>query len=156
MDDKSQAALDILREDERFGWIVEQLNDSFAEGIAQSAKERGSLAQGDYMASSEASFSTRDRRKREKYETSRPYQESEKLELIRFAIHEVFVTLPKVRQANSSWLRELGSTATTIEFDAPDNEERTERSYVQSLAIDESTLADLQRRYEQFVENLVP
>lgn len=155
MDEKSQAVLEILRTDDRVAWIVEQLTDSFAEGIAQSAKESGSLAQADHFIKSEVTISTREKRKREKYETSRPYQEAEKLDLICFAIQEVFVTLPKMQESNATWLDELGSTATAIEFAAPDDEERAEGSYVQPLVIDQVAVADLRQRYEQFVERLV-
>jgi hypothetical protein len=45
--------------------------------------------------------STRERTKREKYQTSRPYEEKEKLELVRFAFQEVFVTIPSMQRASA-------------------------------------------------------
>jgi hypothetical protein len=156
MDQRSQAALDLLRKDDRVAWVVEQVTDSFAEGIAQSAKERAIMAHADFFVMSDSDVSARERTKREKYETSRPYQEAEKLELIRFALKEVFVTLPKVQEANAKWLRDLGSDATTIEFDTPDNEERVEGSYAQSLTPDQAVNADLDRRFSDFIEKMTP
>lgn len=154
MDAQSQAALDLLRNDDRLSWVVEQVTESFAEGIAQSAKEQGNLVHAESFAASTAEVSPRERTKREKYETSRPYQEAEKIELIQFALKEVFVTLPKVQEANAKWLRDLGSVATTIEFDTPDNEERVEGAYAQPLSPDPTATADLDRRFTNFIARL--
>ncbi|WP_157256524.1 hypothetical protein [Pelomonas sp. Root1217] len=153
MDETSRAALDLLRRDDKIDWVLSHLVSSFSEGIAQSAKERGSLAQVDFQLAS-FDMTSKERTKREKYETSRPYEEAEKLELITFALHEVFVTLPEIQAATAKALTELGATSTRIEFDAPDDEERTDGSYAVDVAPNTENLADLRQRFASFTQKL--
>lgn len=153
MDETSRAALDFLRSNDKLVWVLDQLLASFSEGIAHSAKERGIAHQVDFLAA-EATLTQKERTKREKYETSRPYDENEKLELIRFALAQVFVTLPAMQTATSKALRDLGSSATAIEFSTPDDEERPDGSYAQTLAPDSSVVDDLRQRLDHFLKNL--
>jgi len=100
-------------------------------------------------------LSSREKTKREKYETSRPYEEHEKIELVKFALEEVFVTLPTMQMATERALRELGANATAIEFLAPDDEERPEGSYAQELGReDERRVENLKQRLAEFSERL--
>ena len=102
----------------------------------------------------ESKLTHRERTKREKYETSRPYDEAEKVNLVRYALYEVFVTVPAVRLAATRSLRDLGATVTTIEFSAPDAEERAEASYTHDVAMEPSVAEDLSRRFAEFDETL--
>jgi hypothetical protein len=153
MDETSRAALDVLRSDGRMAWVAEQMIASFSEGIAHSAKESADPAQREF--GDVVSLSARDRTKREKYETSRPYTESEKLVLIRFALEEVFVTLPSMQDASVKALADLGSSASTIEFTAPDEEERSTGSYSRKLSNDPDAILVLRERLAVFCEKLV-
>jgi hypothetical protein len=153
MDETSKGALDLLRKDDKIDWVLNHLISSFSEGIAQSAKERGNIDQFDFRLP-EADITSKERTKREKYETSRPYEEPEKLELITFALHEVFVTLPEIQAATARSLIELGATSARIEFDAPDDEERAAGSYAVDVSPDKDNLEDLRRRFSAFAERL--
>lgn len=148
MDITSRAVIDLLRTDERLTWIVDQLVASFTEGIAQSAKETGDSTRMDPVNA--GVVSTREKTKREKYETSRPYSEEEKVALIEFALHEVFVTLPSIQAATATALAQLGSSANAIEFAAPDDEERIERSYTRKISPEGVRAEDLRNRFEAF------
>jgi hypothetical protein len=97
MEDKSRYLLEILRNDDRLSWIVEQLTASYAEGISQSAKDTASPILTEIV--DVQSLSRREKAKREKYETSRPYSSEEKLDLSKFALKEVFLTLPAMKAA---------------------------------------------------------
>jgi len=154
MDETSRAALEVLRADKNIAWIADQLIASFSEGIAHSAKESGEVVQSDAM--SLEPISLREKTKREKYETSRPYNENEKLELVRFALQEVFVTIPVMQNASVRALADLGSTASVIEFNAPDEEERAERSYTRKLSDDAAAVAVLKERVDAFRQKLTP
>jgi hypothetical protein len=153
MEETSRAALDVLRSDKKIDWVVEQLIASFSEGIADSAKESSSLAQSQFVDA--MGLSTRERTKREKYETSRPYDENEKLELIRFALEEVFVTLPSMQNATAKIIKELGSPASSIEFIAPDEEGQPEGSYTRKIAESHISVEHLKQRLAAFFERLV-
>lgn len=153
MIEKSYVTLDLLRADDKSSWIMDHLTASFSEGIAQSAKEVSRSAPRDFELTMEIP-SRREKAKREKYETSRPYDEAEKVELIQYALHEVFVTLPAIQDATARSLKELGALAGAIEFSAPDDEERTERSYAIKLSESPETSQDLERRLATFQEKL--
>jgi hypothetical protein len=155
MDETSKAALDLIRRDDKLDWVLEQLISSFSEGIAQSAKERGNAVQVD-MQVAETQMTSKERTKREKYETSRPYEETEKLDLINFALHEVFVTLPEIQAATAKSLKDLGATSTRIEFATPDDEERADGSYAVDVSDDRNNLEDLRQRFSSFSERLKP
>ena len=152
MEEKSRELLDILRADQHAGWIVDHLVASFAEGISQSAKDADALVLN--VGIDVSDLSEREKVKREKYETSRPYSEAEKLELIRFALKELFQTLPAMATATTNGLRELGSTATSVEFSAPDEEERAEGSYERKLSLESDSQDDLRRRLDEFLQRL--
>lgn len=153
MEETSRNALDVFRSDQNVAWIADQLVTSFSEGIAHSAKDGEQVLQRDFIES--MGLSSREKTKREKYETSRPYEEHEKLALVKFALEEVFVTLPTMRMATEKALRELGTNATAIEFLAPDEEERPEGSYAQEFGRDDKKrIEDLKQRLSQFSERL--
>ena len=102
MAETSRAALDVLRADEDIAWVATQLIASFTEGISDSATESWAV---DEPAAQ--SLTLREKTKRAKYETSRPFDEHEKLSLIRFALREVFVTLPAMQRAAAGALKNL-------------------------------------------------
>lgn len=154
MEETSRAALEVLRSDRRISWIPDQLIASFSEGIAYSAKDTGGEAQRTIVDSMD--LSAREKTKREKYETTRPYDESEKLELVQFALQEIFVTLPSMQNAAARALKDLGSTAVAIEFTSPDEEEQAEGPYIQKLVDDAATVEELRRRLEEFCQRLIP
>ncbi len=155
MDETSKAALDLIRRDDKVDWVLEQLISSFSEGIAQSAKERVAAVQAD-LEVAETQMTSKERTKREKYETSRPYEEAEKIDLINFALHEVFVTLPEIQAATAKSLKDLGATSTRIEFTAPDDEERADGSYAVDVSLDRNNLEDLRQRFASFSKRLKP
>jgi hypothetical protein len=154
MEDKSRYLLEILRNDDRLSWIVEQLTASYAEGISQSAKDTASPILTEIV--DVQSLSRREKAKREKYETSRPYSSEEKLDLSKFALKEVFLTLPAMKAATFNSLRELGSTATSIEFTVPDEEDRAEGSYTEEVTPTRDSQEDLKRRINEFLQRITP
>lgn len=153
MDETSRSALDVIRLDPAMGWVAAQLVDSFTEGIAESAKERGVAIYSQAM-DAEGETTRRERTKREKYETSRPYQEGEKLNLTQYALEQVFVVVPAIQLASSKALSGLGAPSTAIEFLAPDDEERPEGSYSRQGPPSPDEVADLKQRFEAFREKL--
>lgn len=152
MDDRVRDLLDAIRKDKGLSWVVDQLNASFAEGISQSAKDATSLALPEFVLP--GSLTTREKTKREKYETSRPYTDDEKLELTKFALREVFLTLPAMKASTFESLRELGSTASSIEFTVPDEEEREEGSYAEAANPDRDSQQQLSQLFSEFLSRI--
>jgi hypothetical protein len=120
MSEISQLVLEVIRKDKAIAWIADELSASYSEGIAQSAKERPVSLQA--LSLTETDLITRERSKREKYETSRPYSEAEKLELVDFGLRQVFVAIPAMQDSIFKTLSKLGCNASRIEFVAPDEE----------------------------------
>ena len=153
MEETSRNALDVFRSNEPVAWIAEQLVTSFSEGIAHSAKDGEQVLQRDFIEL--MGLSSREKTKREKYETSRPYEEHEKLELVKFALNEVFVTIPSMQMATEKTLRELGTKAIAIEFLPPDEEERLHGSYIREFGrVDTNQIDDFKHRLSKFLERL--
>lgn len=152
MEDRVRDLLDAIRTDEQLFWVVEQLNASFAEGISQSAKDASSQPLAEFVVP--GSLSAREKTKREKYETSRPYTDDEKLELTKFALKEIFLTLPAMKASTFESLRELGSTASSIEFTVPDEEEREEGSYAEAANPNRASQQELSRRFNEFLQRI--
>lgn len=144
----SSELLDLIRADDRLAWVVEQLLATFAEGIA--AKVADHQVGFERYANE---LPIKDRNRREKYETSRPFTENEKFDLILNALQQVYKTLPDIQQEAFSKLRQLGSGAQVIQFVAPDEEERLEGSYTQVIARD-SNKRDLANRLDTFLNEV--
>jgi len=153
MFEKSRIALDLLRADERIWWVRDQLVTTFTEGIAQSAKDRA--FEGFYdMQVNEGQFTQRERTKREKYETSRAYEEKEKIRLIQHALTEVYVTIPAIQLAATNGLKEMWEDLSLIEFSPPDDEEQEEASFPHAIEMNPELADDLSRRINNFNESL--
>jgi len=147
--DTSRIAIDLLRSDTAVSWVADHLLASYAEGIAQSAKELVLTDQASYALAHDTT-ARREKVKREKYETSRPYSESERVALLEFALEQVFITLPAIQTSVAKALTDLGAKANTIEFSAPDEEERETHSYILQLSARDANSADLRARLERF------
>lgn len=151
MEETSRGLLDVIRSDDKIAWIADQLIASFSEGLAHSAKELNNIQD---TLLEEKNLSTREKTKREKYETSRPYDENEKIELVSFALREIFITIPSMQNKTAKSFQELGSRAQFIQFTAPDEEERPEGSYTQKFIERSILVKDLEQRLERFLKEI--
>lgn len=144
----------MLEEDSNATWIRDQISESIAEGITQSAKGdppiRGDIAHS--QATSDLAY--RERSRREKYETSRPFSEQERVLLIRSGLREVFVTIPAVELAAIRYLRSLTSDSTSIVFSAPEEYEVADARSVHRIEMTEAQAKDLSERFERFSREL--
>lgn len=117
MDDKVSQTLDLLAADMLTTWVRDELQASFAEGItekvSEQAKSSGYVSVVEPMALREA---RKEQTKRESYETTRPYTADEQLDLLEFALTQVFVALPAVRTSTTSFLRKLAPSLEAVEF----------------------------------------
>lgn len=156
MEDVSRLVLEILRTDDRLSWVRDQVAATLAEGVVESAKSRDSgelVIYQEHQALSPAAL-RRERTKREKYETSRPYRESERIDLIERALKDVFLTVPALETGLLSGLRELGAAATIVEFLPPEEEESEASSSAHVISSSPDRRADLSDRVNRFVSRL--
>jgi hypothetical protein len=154
MAERSRDAMDTLRGDPAIAWVVDHLSETFSEGVSHSAKEDLPSTRTDFMQAA-GELTPRERTKREKYETSRPYTEQEKLALIEFALEQVFVAVPAMESATWNSLKELGSNVERVEFSLPDEEDRIQATeHIREVAPDPERAIDLKYRFEAFRETL--
>jgi hypothetical protein len=152
MDERVDKLLVMLRERDETSWVADQIIQSFGQGISMNVKEASLDLQ--FSALEPVGLSTREKQKREKYETTRPYSDEEKMELLREAIKTLFVELPAIQVAGMSGLQELGSKATVIEFVPPDEPERGRFEYSRSLDDIRAEQAALRISFSKFEEEL--
>jgi hypothetical protein len=152
MEKKVRELFDAMRADESVSWVVEQLSASFAEGVSESAKD--AVAQESAKSNAGGSRAKREKSGRENYETSRSYTDVEKLELAKFALKEVFLTLPAMTISTLERLRELGSTASSIEFRTPDEEGPEDGAHVLASSLNGVSQQELRRRFAEFLRGI--
>lgn len=152
MDEKVDKLLVILRERDDTSWVADQIVQSFGQGISMNVKEASLDLQ--FSALEPVGLSTREKQKREKYETTRPYSDEEKTELLREALETLFVELPAIQVAGMAGLQELGSKATAIEFVPPDEPEQGRFEYTKRLDDVRAEQAALRTRFSEFEEDL--
>ncbi|MDN7915343.1 hypothetical protein [Burkholderia cepacia] len=127
MDEEINSFLSLLRQDSSTAWVADQLTQTFSQGISMSVKEASSDAQ--FSEMEPIGLSSRERQKREKYETTRPYSSDEKIELLRSALRTLFIELPEIQVTAIDLLRSFGAKADHIEFVPPDEPEQGQFNY---------------------------
>lgn len=152
MEEDVATILSLLREDESTRWVAEQVQRTFSQGLSMSVKE-ASEDQG-FTALEPSGLTTRERRKREKYETTRPYSDQEKRAVIRKALETLYVELPAIQVAALGGLKDLGINATTMEFLAPVEPEQNHVEYSLTLEDQISRRASLASRFQEFEKML--
>jgi hypothetical protein len=144
--------LSLLRNHEATNWVAEQVVQSFAQGVSMNVKDASSDAR--FSALEPSGLTKREKQKRQKYETTRPYLETEKVELILRALKILFVELPAIQVAGMVDLQQLGSEATVIEFVPPDELEQSRSEYSKSAGRVKDERGVLESNFAKFVAQL--
>jgi hypothetical protein len=152
MEDEVVTMLSLLRGSESTRWVAEQVVRTFSQGLSMSVKDASQDL--GFSAREPAGLTTRERRKREKYETTRPYSDQEKVDLLRRALEALYVELPAIQVAALNGLKDLRTKATTIEFVAPDEPEQSDVSYSVSLETLSSQKEYLITNFREFAKIL--
>ena len=150
--EKIDLVMRLLREDERTPWVADQVASSFAQGVSMNVKE--ALSDVQFYNPEPSDLTSRERQKREKYETTRPYSDEEKLELLTEALDALYVDLPAIQVAALKSLRDLGMAASTIEFAPPDEPEQGRHGHAVELQELSKTQEILKSNFERFQQEL--
>ena len=145
MDETIDTFLSVLRRDGATSWVADELTQTFAQGISMSVKDATLDAQ--FFALELDGLSSRERQKREKYETTRPYSDDEKIELLRAALQTLFVELPEIQATGIERLRGFGAKADYLEFVPPDEPEQGQSGYLLEFV---DTVKNRERMRENF------
>ena len=147
------SVLRLMRESKDARWVAEQIEASFAQGISMSVKN--AIVDGRFFELEPAALLSKgEQRKREKYETTRPYTDVEKKELLIAALKAVFIDLPAIQSAGIKGLRDIGAGVGSIEFAPPDELEQGHSGYSRTLSEAQAQQVSLTERVEQFLAQL--
>jgi hypothetical protein len=148
--EKINQLMDLMRNSKDFSWVADQIFSTFDQGISINAKE----AQADRQFTLYSHhLSAQETKKREKYETSRPYTDQEKLELLSKAITAVFEVLPAIQSSGIKALNKFNENITRIEFLSPSDTEQ-HPSYSIDLAEIDSKNQKLKENAQKFIQEL--
>lgn len=148
--EKIDQLMNLMRNSENFSWVADQISSTFDQGISINAKE----AQEDRQFSQLSyPLTIQETKKREKYETSRPYTDQEKLELLSKAITAVFEVLPAIQSNGIKTLKMFNENITRIEFLSPNNTEQ-QPSYSIDLPEIDSKNQRLKENAQKFIQEL--
>ena len=150
--EKIDLVMRLLREDERTPWIADQVASSFAQGVSMNVKE--ALTDSQFYSLEPSDLTSREKQKREKYETTRPYSEDEKLELLTEALDTLYIDLPAIQVAALKSLLDFGVGRSTIEFAPPDEPEQGRHGYTVDFQELKKTQEVLKRNFERFRQEL--
>lgn len=144
--------LRLLRESKETSWVADQLVASFAQGVSMNVKD--AITDGRFFELAPYDISRGDERKRQTYETTRPYTDTEKLDLIKQALKALFVELPTVQVAGFRGLLDLGAHVSNIEFLAPEDSEENTPSYSRDFSDTQGREQVLSKNLEEFLRKL--
>ncbi|MDN7542745.1 hypothetical protein [Burkholderia cenocepacia] len=151
--EKVDLVLRLLREDESTPWVADQVASSFAQGVSMNVKE--ALADVEFFSLEPQGLSSREKQKREKYETTRPYTDDEKLLLLAEALETVYVDLPAIQVAGLKGLQSFTAEGISIEFAPPDEPEQDRYGYTDDLKAALVRSEELRNRFDQFKQELM-
>lgn len=150
--EKIDLVIRLLREDEHTQWVADQVATSFAQGVSMNVKE--TLSDSQFYSLEPSDLTNREKQKREKYETTRPYSEDEKLQLLTEALDTLYIDLPAIQVAALKGLSDFGADSSAIVFVPPDEPEQGEYGYTMDLQELEKTQEVLKMNFGRFRRGL--
>jgi hypothetical protein len=150
--DNVETVLSLLDESESTGWVAEQVRSTFSQGLSMSVKEPSQeLA---FRQAAPAGLTPLERRKREKYETTRAFTDPEKLDLLHESLQALYLDLPAIQNAALECLQKIGEPVENIEFVSPDEPEQTRERYTVNLDTITSERQYLAEHFPEFAKVL--
>ncbi|MGE6321003.1 hypothetical protein ACQKEF_12085 [Pseudomonas oryzihabitans] len=119
--DRAEDFIEEMRRSKIAHWVADQIEETLIQGISMNAKEAIDDARFFQLRPS-YEITTRERNKRQNYETTRPFSDDEKIDLIISAIESIYLELPKIRKSALDNIRELGIPIEKICFFSSEDE----------------------------------
>ncbi|MGP5323524.1 hypothetical protein [Vreelandella titanicae] len=101
-------------------WVADEIEETLSQGVSMNVKEAVTDSRFFDLVPSQ-NLSAKERNKRQKYETSRPFTEEEKAEVILKALEVIYLDLPAIRKSAIENLNVFGNIE-TISFSSADEE----------------------------------
>ena len=140
-----------LRENPATAWIADEIDETISQGVSMNVKDADKDSSFFELASTEE-LSTKEKNKRQNYETSRPYTEEEKIDLALKTIKVMYLDLPAIRYSALNNFREFCDEVKSISFSS-DEKELVEQELVQDIKIE--LVADELAKYKTIHANFI-
>lgn len=121
-----------LRQAPATTWVAEEIEETLSQGVSMNVKEAVADSRFFDLVPSQ-DLSAKERNKRQKYETSRPFTDQEKIEVALKALEVIYLDLPEIRNSAIENLNEFGDVAAVF-FSSAD-EELIEQSVVHEITL---------------------
>jgi hypothetical protein len=126
--------LGVLRQNPTTTWVADEIDETLSQGVSMNVKEAATDSRFFELVPSQ-DLPANERNKRQKYETSRPFTEEEKVEVIIKAFEVMYLDLPAIRASAISNLKMFGGIQ-SLTFSSSD-EESIEKVIVHEISDDE-------------------
>lgn len=152
--DRAEEFIEEMRQSKTTEWIADEIEETLVQGISMNAKEALNDA-GFFQLKRSNEITTRDRNRRQNYETSRPFSEDEKTELIIKALKSIYLELPKIKLSALENIRDLEISATEIRFYSSEDE-ATNQHETLKITLKETKLEaeTAEKSYESFIHEV--
>ena len=140
-----------LKESSDSRWIANEVDETLSEGISINVKEAAEDSKFDELVIFQ-NLPAQERNKRQKYETSRPFSDDEKLDVVIKAFEVVYVELPAIRKSAILNLTKFDSNIQTIVFSSSDEEIIEKRP---THEIDREKVIEESIRYKELLSNFM-
>ena len=112
--------LRVLRQTPTTTWIADEIDETLSQGVSMNVKEAATDSRFFDLVPSQ-DLPAKERNKRQKYETSRPFTEEEKVEVILKALEVMYLDLPAIRSSAINNLK-VFEDVESITFSSADGE----------------------------------
>jgi hypothetical protein len=145
--------LGVLRQNPTTTWVADEIDETLSQGVSMNVKEAATDSRFFELVPSQ-DLPANERNKRQKYETSRPFTEEEKVEVIIKAFEVMYLDLPAIRASAISNLKMFGGIQ-SLTFSSSD-EESIEKVIVHEISDDEVSqeLKKYREMHSSFIREL--
>jgi hypothetical protein len=116
-----------LKESPSTRWVANEVDETLSQGVSMNFKDAAEDSRF-YELMPASNIPAQDKNKRQKYETSRPFTEGEKIEVILKAFEVMYLDLPAIRESAIKNLSEIDNSIESIVFSSADDDISNEKN----------------------------
>lgn len=152
---KIEDLLRVLKESPSTRWVAHEVDETLSQGVSMNFKDAAEDSRF-YELMPAINIPTQDKNKRQKYETSRPFTEDEKIEVILKAFEVMYLDLPAIRESAIKNLAEIDNGIKSIVFSSADddisNEKNTHNINIVGISEESNRLRKIHSEFVKEIE----
>lgn len=143
-----------LKESPSTRWVANEIDETLSQGVSMNFKDAAEDSRF-YELIPASNIPSQDKNKRQKYETSRPFTEDERIEVILKAFEVVYLDLPAIRDSAIRNLVEIDNNIESIVFSSADDDISNENNTheISIIGIKEESNR-LKKTHSEFVKEI--